>query len=351
MTKRLTAMTAALALATIGCTTARAQVEGASYYLPKTAIRLTVLVEKTTYTPGDFAIYAGRYMKEEALSEPTTEYRIISTQLESFGVPDPAKQYTARLDPKVSITTIDKDESGILIGVNTTGNRAKEHQHFVPAPKPMPLTPRDYMTQDILAAGSTAKMAELTALEIYDIRESRSLLNKGQADFMPQDGEQLRLMLANLDTQERALTQLFYGITTKDTTETEIVYVPEKETGRDVLYRFSEKLGVVDKDDLAGTPYYIAVEDLNSTVGTVFSTSDTSTDERDNSGINICLPGKIRVTLGQDNRPTARYELYAAQFGRTETLSTALFNKRTTTSIRLSSVTGNAEQIETVVLK
>ena len=37
--------------------------EGAVYFLPKTAIRFTFLVEKTTYTPGDFAAYAQRYMR------------------------------------------------------------------------------------------------------------------------------------------------------------------------------------------------------------------------------------------------------------------------------------------------
>lgn len=60
----------------------------------------------------------------------------------------------------------------------------------------------DFKTEEILSAGSTAKMAELAANEIYDIRENRGLLTKGQADFMPKDGEQLKLMLANLDTQK-----------------------------------------------------------------------------------------------------------------------------------------------------
>ena len=29
--------------------------EGLVYFLPKTALRISVLVEKTTYTPGDYA--------------------------------------------------------------------------------------------------------------------------------------------------------------------------------------------------------------------------------------------------------------------------------------------------------
>ena len=75
----------------------------------------------------------------------------------------------------------------------------------------------DFKTEEILSAGSTPKMAELTANEIYDIRENRALLTKGQADFMPKDGEQLRLMLANLDQQEEGLLQLFRGTDVKET--------------------------------------------------------------------------------------------------------------------------------------
>ncbi len=37
--------------------------EGAVYYLPKTALRIVVQVEKTTYTPGDFCIYADRFLR------------------------------------------------------------------------------------------------------------------------------------------------------------------------------------------------------------------------------------------------------------------------------------------------
>ena len=37
--------------------------EGAVYFLPKTALRISVLVEKTTYEPGDFAPYAQRYLR------------------------------------------------------------------------------------------------------------------------------------------------------------------------------------------------------------------------------------------------------------------------------------------------
>ena len=58
-------------------------------------------------------------------------------------------------------------------------------------------------------ASSRAKMAELVAKEIYNIRESKNALLRGEADNMPQDGAQLKIMLDNLNLQERAMTEMF----------------------------------------------------------------------------------------------------------------------------------------------
>ena len=98
------------------------------------------------------------------------------------------------------------------------------------------------MSEEILAAGSTAKMAELTAQDIYEIRESRNMLVRGQADNMPKDGEQLRLMLNQLDKQDQALTSLFTGTHSKDTTEYTFTIVPDQEIKRDVLFRETIRL-------------------------------------------------------------------------------------------------------------
>ena len=89
--------------------------------------------------------------------------------------------------------------------------------------------PRDFLTEEILMAGSTAKMAELVAKEIYNIRESKNALVRGQADNMPKDGEQLKIMLANLEEQEAAMTEMFSGTLNKDERIITIRLNPEKE--------------------------------------------------------------------------------------------------------------------------
>ena len=42
--------------------------EGTGYYLPRTELRFTVKMEKTSYTPGEFAVYAEKYMKVRNVS-------------------------------------------------------------------------------------------------------------------------------------------------------------------------------------------------------------------------------------------------------------------------------------------
>lgn len=338
-------------LLTMGLQTTFAQkgrniAEGTGYYLPRTELRFTVKMEKTSYTPGDFAVYAEKYMKVSDVSmQPSVTYRILGLDINSDGERDTSKFYVAPVDSKHNIQTIDLDENGVLLAINAEPKQIKQRVPFKSAPKPAPLNPRDYMNEDVLSAGSSAKMAELCALEIYDIRDSKSLLSKGQADFMPKDGEQLRIMLRNLDEQESGLMQLFTGVTVKDTIETEIVFVPQKETERQLLFRFSKWMGITDADDLGGNPYYISVEDkhiMPSIQENMLSTKKA----KDNGGFYVNLPGKIKVTLFKGTEQWAAYELYAAQFGQTVALDEGLFDKKLLTSIVLNPVTGSLESIE-----
>lgn len=325
--------------------------EGTPYYLPRTQLRFTVRVEKTTYTPGGLAVYAEKYMRlKDVKTTAETTYRILGVKMHTVGDRDTSKIYVAPTDSKHAIQVLELDGNGCLAAVNAAPKQIKTPETFTPAPKPTPLNPRDYMGEEILSAGSTAKMAELCALEVYDLRESRSSLNKGQADFMPKDGEQLRIMLENLDTSERALTQLFSGVTTKDTTETVIDYMPTEAVKRVPLFRFSKWAGLVSADDLSGNPYYIDVEDLkqNASIQEQYLNMKAV---KDNGGIYVNVPGKVKVSLFNGNSLMAAYELYAGQFGKTVMLNDALFGKKFATSLVLNPVTGSAETLKTEPVK
>ena len=319
--------------------------EGAIYLLPKTGIKVTIQVEKTTYTPGELCKYADRYLRiKDASPNPSVSYRITDIRQEAFAVADTSKHYAIEFNAKTAATNVRLSDNGILLAINTEPNKLPVAKPFVAAPRPASVNPRLYMNEETLAAGSTAKMAELIAQDIYEIRESRNLLVRGQADNMPKDGEQLRLMLNQLDKQDQAMTSLFVGTTTKDTTEHTITIVPDKASDRQVLFRFSQKLGLLDHDDLAGVPYFYLLEDLKTVPPA--EVIDPKKQKKQAQGIYVNVPGKLRSTISDSQGIVSSAEFPAGQFGNVELLSGALFNKRYTTRLLLNPLSGAVEKID-----
>ena len=324
--------------------------EGAVYFLPKTAMRVTVEVEKSTYTPGDLCQYAERYLRLRDVSPtPAVSYRITTVRQEAVAVADTTKRYAVKFDPRTSATNVRLSSNGVLQSINTDerkdDNSAANSQLQPSSALHQPsVNPRQYMNEEALAAGSTAKMAELVALDIYEIRESRSLLVRGQADNMPKDGEQLRLMLSQLDLQDHALTSLFSGTTICDTTRHSFIVVPDSTITGHILFRFSQKLGLVDADDLAGVPYYINIEDLSTVPAP--APVDPKKKLKPVDGIFVNIPGRLRSTVTDGQRAIISGEFPAGQFGNVELLSGSLFNKRYTTRLWLNPLSGAIERLD-----
>ena len=191
----------------LGCVTTWAQTEittyqpgitsdGITYFLPNTCVRVVVTTTKTHYTSGEFAEYAARYLKLNNV--PLTaydEWKIDDIQLYSYGIADNKKAYSIKFKQKTSAPLVSLANDGRLLAINAKVE--DNSMQNIPTASVTPgklntLNGADFKTEEILSAGSKAKMAELTANEIYDIRENRGLLTKGQADFMPKDGEQLK---------------------------------------------------------------------------------------------------------------------------------------------------------------
>ena len=321
--------------------------EGAVYFLPKTAVRFTLLVEKTTYTPGDFCMYAQRFMRLKDVSqEPGTSYRIINIKQVPVAEADTTKRFALKFDAKTVAANVKLSDDGRLLAINADAKDFDVPAPFEPAKKPRRQNPRELMNQEILSAGSTAKMAELTAQEIYDLRENRNLLIKGQADFMPKDGDQLRLMLNQIDQQDKCLTSMFGGTYDCDTTEYTVTVCPSGPVQRQLLFRLSQINGLVDADDLSGSPFYITIENLNAVPAVDEAAAAKSKKKTYEAGVYVNVPGRMRVTLFQGINAIDTQEHPAPQFGNVELLSGELFNKRYTTHLWLNPLTGAVQRLE-----
>ena len=268
---------------------------GVVYTLPKTQIELEIKANKIRYTPGEFSKYANRYLRLNNVSTDPEEYwELTSVKITPIGVPNGDATYFVKLKDKTVAPLIELTENGVIKSINvpyTKSNTPKAHG--VTPTIPNKINPRDFLTEEILIASSTAKMAELVAKEIYNIRESKNALLRGQADNTPSDGAQLKIMIDNLNAQEEAMTEMFAGTRNKEEKTFTIRLTPDKELENAVAFRFSKKLGVVSNDDLAGVPYYINLKDLK----TVKMPQEDEKKKKDLDGIAYNVPGQALVTL------------------------------------------------------
>lgn len=161
-------------------------------------------------------------------------------------------------------SNVELTDEGIVKAINTTSTEEETLPDYNLERTQPGEDARTYMTEDILMAGSTAKMAELTAREIYNIRDSKNLILRGQADTMPKDGASLQLVIDQLSKQEKALTQAFTGVTSRTDKVFTILIEPGEETQEQIAARFSTQLGVLPTDNLAGEPIYIRIRNISS---------------------------------------------------------------------------------------
>ncbi len=317
--------------------------EGVVYYLPKTQIEIKVTATKVTYTPGELCQYANRYLRLQGVSaQPSEHWEINSIRVGTIGVPDAEKAYSIKLKDKMVTSQVELTEEGIIKAINITVPEEEKARKEKPMEKPKRVDPRNFMTEEILMAGSSNKMAELIAKEIYNIRESKNSLTRGQADYMPQDGAALKIMLNNLEEQEKALTEMFSGYTER-TEKTFTFYVePEQEITNQVVCRFSKKLGVVKEDNLAGEPIYLSV--INES--TLPPADEEAKAKKKLDGVIYNIPGKGNIIVKTSDKTYFEGELPITQFGETEVLVNSLFNKKVNTRVIFSPVTGGIMKID-----
>ncbi|NDV59163.1 DUF4831 family protein [Bacteroides sp. 519] len=319
---------------------------GVLYTLPKTEINIEVTATQVVYTPGQFSRYADRYLRLTNVSANPEEYwELNEVKAVSVGVPDNKESYFIKLKDKTVAPLVELTEDGLIKSINVPYVSQKPVMpENRPSVAPKKVNPKDFLTEEILMANSTAKMAELVAKEIYSIRESRNALLRGQADNTPKDGEQLRLMLESLDQQENAMVEMFSGVRTKEKKTFNIRFTPTHELQNEIVFRFSKKLGILNKENLAGSPIYISLSDLKTVGLPQQQTEDPK--KKDIKGVAYNVPGKGLVTITLDREKLFEGDLPVTQFGIVEYLAPTLFDKNSTVQVIFNTNTGGIIKVE-----
>lgn len=319
--------------------------EGVTYSLPATTIDITVDAMCIINKPGEFHRYAERYLRlNNVISSEEKYWEIENINVQLTGKPDAEKMFTVKLNNS-SASNLHLTGDGIIESINTEPRTAPATKK-VTAEKDKRTDARQYLTEEILQATSTAKMAELVAKEIYAIRESKIAITRGQADNMPKDGMAMQIVLNELDKQEKALMELFTGVTDTTRVSRTVHFTPttQSDTTKAVMFRFSRKLGLVDNANLAGAPVYYDFENLHSVY--IPTAEEIKKKEIKKEGICYNVPGKATLKIYTSGKVLYNDELPIAQLGTTEVLSKSLFNKNAATKVIFDSATGGIISIE-----
>lgn len=318
---------------------------GLVYSLPLTELDITVETRHTRQIPGEFYNYARRHLAiTNAVTEPSTTVEIASVTIVPRGVADPENRWQVQFKsgsaPWMLLTA---DGRPLTINSDTAEDMETPELPVAHAAEPTILETdfaRQSMTQEMIRSSSTSKRAELAAARIFELREMRSDLLSGQADNPPADGRAMQLVLDNLAKQEAALTAMFAGTEQTWITVRTLTLAPDADGLSDeILARISPFDGVIDPDNLAGSPLTVSVDIIN--VGELPVNEKGEEKKFPKGGVAYQIPGSAQVTIKYEGKAIASKEVSLAQLGVTFGIDPSLFtDKKAPSQLKFDPTTG-----------
>ena len=319
---------------------------GVTYSLPKTQLVVDAEVTKVTCKAGPYYRYAEKYLGvKKFITEDKVYYELGKVKLLNRGIPDKDNTYIVSFKAGTVAPYAYLTEEGLLCSISAeyTPETEAEDENTNKRKRAV-ATDASVFTEELLMAGSTAKQAEVAAKQIYRIRESRMNILTGDADNLPPDGQDMQLVIEELDAQEEALTNLFTGVITSETEQYEETILQTDDLEKEVIFRFSEHLGIVDADDLGGEPVYM---NLTATErAPQLDPKEAEKKEKSLKGIVYNVPGKARIELFTARKSLYKGEAQITQFGTREALAPVMFeDKKAPVKVYFYPETGAIKQI------
>jgi hypothetical protein len=298
---------------------------GITYSLPKTEIVVQIKAVKTIRLVGPYYQYTERYLgTRDVITKNSVQWSVQDVKILTKPIPDEQNTFFIKPDPASSISYVSLTPNGLLCGLNVPSETVPvpvDLSASNPPAKPNLEFNNLILTEDLLQANSIARMAEVAAKQIYNLRDSRISLITGNLDKVP-DGAALKEMLAQMDQSENDLMELFVGKTVAIPTTVTYEIIPAQEVNNEVLFRLSNENGVVGRTDLSGQPYYLNVKDATT------PKPSSGSDRGGDNALFYRLPGKALVTLNDPSgNVIARATVTMAQFGSVQALPSSLFGK------------------------
>ena len=281
------------------------------------------------------------------MTEDKVSYSLGKLSLENKGVPDPDNTYTVEFKAGTTAPYVYLTDDGRICTINA--------EYTPPAVSAPPAESASQpaaaagnspgFTEELLMAGSVARQAEVAAKQIYRIRESRMNILTGEADNLPPDGEAMKLVMQQLEQQEKALVNLFTGTTERETSYYDVGLTPYETVENEVLFRFSDRLGIVDADDLSGAPVYLNLKSLEPPVA-LEPEAPKNAKAVAAKGVAYIIPGRAQAEIYMNRKLLLKEETLVSQFGRLEYLAPTMFeDRKNPVKVYFAPETGSIKQI------
>ena len=305
-------------------------VEGITYSLPRTGIRIYVTAIKEEFEPGPYAAYAEQLLGiSNVRTKASVKWMFEGVKMETFSEPDPNHVYKALGDAayQVSLTP-----EGILAGINTGGENSEKikvsSNMFIPEPETddgfswanfndSPLyTPGDSTTNfRPVRVGTETKAAE-AAKRILESRRIQYDMASGMMDEFHPDGLAYQVSLGELKRIEADYLSLFVGRTTHRNQLFSFDFVPTSGASKgEVVFRFSDENGVVPASDLSGKPVMLKVEPVEELTRKYSAAKISDNPAAGESGVYYRMPGLADLQLNYELKTIATLRTVLAQFG------------------------------------
>lgn len=305
-------------------------VEGITYSLPRTGLRVFVKATKESFEPGPYAVYAEQLLGIRNVKKRAESKWIISEiRIESFSEPDPEQVFKALGDAASLISlTADGRLSGInSVNMNTQIQPVKTNK-VIQIPDEVDDFSFDYFTDtpfyiqgdsingfQPVRVGTEQKAAE-AAKRVLEARMNQYDMVAGMLDEFHPDGEAYKVSLDELKQIEKKYLSLFVGRKIQKKDIFSFNYIPVKPSGKgDVLFRVSDENGIVPASDLSGKPVMIEFETEKDLSDKYAKLSKSENPSAGKSGIYYRMPGIATVKIINDLKTISSARITIAQFG------------------------------------
>ena len=305
-------------------------VEGVTYSLPRTGLRVIVKATKETFIPGPYAGYAEQLLGlSDVKTRPETKWIIQDIQIKTFAEPDPEQIYKAMGDAafKINLT-----EDGRIVGVNMKdssvdpvpvktnkvfhASELKDDFSFDNITDTPFYVPGDSTNNFQPVRVSAEQKAAEAAKRVLEARMYCYDIASGMLEDLPPDGEAYEISLEQLKQVEKDYLSLFAGRTTHISDVFSFNFIPTNSTGKgEVVFRISDENGIVPANDLSGKPVMVECEIEKSLIDRYNQTATSDNPSAGESGIYYRMPAVTKVRIISDLNTVATTRLPIAQFG------------------------------------